>query len=108
MSDFKNKIVVVVNEKLPVGKAMNALSHTMAGFGAYIGKENLIPNKYEDIDGNVHDNISEMPIIVLKAGSNKIRKLRKAAIENLTWERQALKIKEFLQDLVKENLDSIS
>ena len=83
MAKFENKLVAVINEKIEVGKAMNALSHTMLGFGAgAVSKEEIHLNQYVDAQGNVHSNISEMPIVVLKANSNKIRNLRTAAIEN--------------------------
>lgn len=75
------KLVVVIKEKLETGKAMNALAHAMLGFGAaVVGREEVKLNKYEDSEGNIHQNISEMPLIVLKASSNKIRNLRKMAI----------------------------
>lgn len=77
---FGNKLVVVLNEKIETGKAMNALAHAMLGFGATISEPHL--NKYVDAEGNEHKNISEMPIVVLKANSNKIRGLRKLALEH--------------------------
>jgi len=76
------KMVVVLNEKVETGKAMNALAHAMLGFGAgAVTKEDVHLNKYEDVDGNVHENISEMGLIVLRAGSNKIRTIRNKAKE---------------------------
>ncbi|MBI2079471.1 DUF2000 domain-containing protein [Candidatus Micrarchaeota archaeon] len=83
MADFEKRIVVVVKEKLEIGKAMMALAHAMLGFGAgIISKEEVRLNKYEDVEGNVHNNISEMPIVVLKASSGKIRTIRNLAKEN--------------------------
>lgn len=83
MANFDKKLVIVINEKVETGKAMNALSHAMLGFGAgAVTKEDVKLNKYDDADGGVHSNISEMPIVILKANSNKIRNLRKLAIEN--------------------------
>ncbi len=83
MAEFERKLVVVLHEKIEMGKAMNALAHAMLGFGAgVVTKEDVKLNKYEDADGGVHENISEMPIVILKANSNKIRGLRKLAIEN--------------------------
>jgi len=38
-------------------------------------------NKYEDAEGNIHNNISEMGIVVLRAGSNKIRTIKNKAKE---------------------------
>jgi hypothetical protein len=78
---FKHKLVAVMNEKIESGILMNALAHMCIGFGAHLGAESLRLSNYEDADGNSHPNISEMPFIILKANSNKIRTLRQAASE---------------------------
>jgi len=83
MKDFDKKIAVVVNEKVETGKVAMAMAHAMLGFGAgVIKKEDVQLITYNDADGGIHANISAMPIVVLKANSNKIRGLRKLAIEN--------------------------
>lgn len=79
MKPFTNKLVAVVNEKIENGVLMNALAHMCIGFGASLGMESLRLSKYVDADGGVHPNISEMPFIILKTNSNKIRTLRKEA-----------------------------
>jgi len=77
---MEKKLVVIVKDGLEVGKAMNALSFVMMGLGVgLVSKEEIKLNKYEDKDGNVHENISEMGIVVLRAGSNKIRTIRNEA-----------------------------
>ena len=68
-----------MNEKIEPGVIMNALAHMCIGFGSDIGKEPLRLSTYVDADGGVHPNISEMPFMILKANSNKIRNLRKEA-----------------------------
>lgn len=78
---FDNKLVAVMNEKIEPGVIMNALAHMCIGFGAEIGKDHLRLTSYIDADGGIHPNISEMPFMILKANSNKIRGLRQAAIE---------------------------
>ncbi len=78
---FENKLVAVMNEKIEPGVIMNALAHMCIGFGSDIGKEPLRLTNYNDADGSSHPNISEMPFMILKANSNKIRTLRQAAIE---------------------------
>ena len=70
-----------MNEKVEPGVIMNALAHMCIGFGADIGKEPLRLTNYVDADGGSHPHISEMPFMILKANSNKIRGLRLAAIE---------------------------
>lgn len=78
---FSNKLVAVMNEKIEPGVIMNALAHMCIGFGAQIGKALLRLTNYIDADGGSHPNISEMPFMILKANSNKIRALRQAALE---------------------------
>ncbi len=68
-----------MNEKIEPGVIMNALAHMCIGFGSHIGKEPLRLTNYLDKDGGSHPNISEMPFMILKANSNKIKALREAA-----------------------------
>jgi hypothetical protein len=83
MPNFEKKLVAVVNGSLDTGKAMNALSHAMLGFGkGVISDEDAHLNRYDDVDNGAHPNISEMAIVVLQANSDEIRGLRKFAIEN--------------------------
>ncbi len=70
-----------MNEKIEPGVIMNALAHMSIGFGSHIGKEPLRLTNYLDKDNGSHPNISEMPFMILKANSNKIRGLRLAAQE---------------------------
>ena len=78
---FSNKLVAVMNEKIEPGIIMNALAHMCIGFGAAIGKDPLRLTNYIDADGGSHPSISEMPFMILKANSNKIRGLRQLAQE---------------------------
>lgn len=79
--NFDNKLVALMNEKIEPGIIMNALAHMCIGFGSEIGKELLRLTNYMDADGGNHPSISEMPFMILKANSSKIRGLRQAAIE---------------------------
>jgi hypothetical protein len=79
---FANKLVAVMNEKMEPGVIMNALAHMCIGFGSDIGKEPLRLSNYIDADGGSHPNISEMPFMILKANSNKLRALRLAAVQS--------------------------
>ena len=79
---FSNKLVAVMNEKIESGIIMNALAHMCIGFGSEIGKDSLRLCNYIDADGKSHPSISEMPFMILKANSNKIKGLRQAAIES--------------------------
>src|SRR5579885_427929 len=78
---FENKLVAVMNEKIEPGVIMNALAHMCIGFGSEIGKDPLRLTNYIDADGGSHPCISEMPFMILKSNSNKIRSLRQAARE---------------------------
>jgi hypothetical protein len=80
MTQFTHKLVAVMNEKIEPGMVMNALAHMCIGFGADIGKEPLRLTQYVDADKNCHPHISEMPFMILKANSNKIRATRQAAL----------------------------
>ena len=83
MGEFKNKLVAVMNEKKEQGGIMNALAHLCFGMGAGLEDKRMARlTNYRDADGQDHKDVSELPFIVLKANSNKIRELRKAAIEN--------------------------
>lgn len=68
-----------MNEKIEPGIIMNALAHMCIGFGSDIGKDPLRLTNYMNADGGIHPNISEMPFMILKANSNKLRALRLAA-----------------------------
>ncbi len=69
-----------MNEKIESGIIMNALAHMSIGLGASIGKEALRLMTYVDADQGEHPLISEMPFMILKANSNKIRGLRHEAM----------------------------
>jgi hypothetical protein len=77
---FKNKLVAVLNKSIEPGKVMNALAHMCIGLGSAIGQADLRLTKYQDADGGAHPFISEIPFIILSENSNKIRKLRQAAL----------------------------
>ena len=80
--EFQNKLVAVMNKSIEPGKAMNALAHMCIGLGAAIGKAPLRLTDYRDAGNGSHPNISEIPFIILTENSNKIRKLRQAAIDH--------------------------
>ena len=79
---FNNKLVAVMNERVEPGVIMNALAHMCMGFGSSVGIAPLRLTNYIDRDGGSHPHISEMPFMILKANSNKIRGIRQAAIEH--------------------------
>ena len=78
----ENKLVAILNKSTPIGTIMNALAHMSIGFGATLGTKPLALINYYDADDGSHPNISEMPFIILRANSNKIRNLRNDAITN--------------------------
>ena len=80
MNQFENKLVAVLNKSVDPGKVMNSLAHMCVGFGAALGKNELQLVDYKDADNNTHPDISKMPFIILRANSNKIRRLREQAV----------------------------
>lgn len=76
------KFIAVLNEKIPVGKLLNALGHMTAGLTGGKNNENFCFLEYQDKDKNIHPNISHFPFIVVKAeNSNQIKKARQQAID---------------------------
>ncbi|MBU4369412.1 DUF2000 domain-containing protein [Patescibacteria group bacterium] len=84
MQKYPHKLVAVLNEKIGVGVAMNALAHMAVGLGTSFenNKDVLRLIDYTDADGNSHANISELPFIVLKTKDpDQLRELRKELIK---------------------------
>lgn len=77
---FPNKLVAVLNKSIEPGKVMNALAHMCIGLGSGIGRKDLRLSNYHDANGGSHPYISEIPFIILSENSNKIRKIRQAAL----------------------------
>ncbi len=76
MVEFKQKLIAVLNEKIDQGKLMNALAHMSLGLGQSIAnKEELRMTNYKDVDED-HQNISEIPFIILKTNNTKLHELR--------------------------------
>ena len=71
---FENKLVTIVNKEIEVGVAMNAIAHMCIGLGSQLNKEILRLDDYQDKEGNIYPNISQIPFIVLRGKSNEIRK----------------------------------
>lgn len=71
---FENKLVAIINKDIEVGVAMNAIAHMTIGLGAQLNNELLRLNDYQDKDGNIYPNISQMPFIILRGKSGEIRK----------------------------------
>lgn len=75
------KFVAVLNKKIEVGKAMNALAHMTVGLVESYNETDMGVINYADKDGGMHI-ASKYPYIILKAeNSNKIRALRNSLIE---------------------------
>src|SRR6478672_9211854 len=71
---FENKLVAIVNKDIEVGVAMNAIAHMTIGLGAQLNNDLLRLNDYQDKEGNIYPNISQMPFIILRGKSGEIRK----------------------------------
>ena len=79
MSKYENKLVAVMNKSAEPGTIMNALAHLSLGFGAQLGPDELQLIDYETANGETYPAISRLPYIILRANSNKIRKLYEEA-----------------------------
>ena len=75
----KYKLVAVLNKKIEIGRAMNALAHMAVGIGGSTKSNLLRLQDYHDADGEKHPSISDIPFIVLRANSSQIQKLREIA-----------------------------
>lgn len=76
------RFIAVLNEKIEIGRLLNALGHMTAGLvSQFKNVEELCFLQYKDKDGGAHPSISHFPFIVLKAeNSNQLRKVRQEAI----------------------------
>lgn len=76
------RFVAILNEKIEIGRLLNALGHITAGLTSQFKDSNeLCLLQYSDNEGGSHPSISHFPFIVLKAeNSNQIRKARQEAI----------------------------
>lgn len=74
------KTVIVLDEKLAIGDAMNALGHLAIAIGAHADRDDLMGRlELPDQSGMVHRGISKYPCIILCGNRTKIR----AAIETV-------------------------
>src|SRR5438132_6803605 len=78
---FENKLVAMVNKDIEIGIAMNAVAHMTIGLGTQISATDLKLNDYQDKDGNIYPNISQMPFMILRGKSSEIRKAVRLAKE---------------------------
>ncbi len=79
---FENKLVAIVNKDIETGVAMNAIAHMIIGLGAQLNNDLLKLNDYQDKDGNIYPNISQMPFIILRGKSGEIKKAVHSAREH--------------------------
>ena len=76
---LSKKLVAVINEKLDIGVALNALAHMSLGLGTILGPDEALMCDYQDADSISHSSISAYPFIVLKGRPSKIREALAAA-----------------------------
>ncbi|MEZ9232278.1 DUF2000 domain-containing protein [Vibrio amylolyticus] len=77
----KKRFIAVLSKKMELGRSLNVLGHLSVGLSSQLEANESQYVDYEDMDGNLHPNLSHYPFIVLKAdNSNKLRKVREEAI----------------------------
>ncbi|GLR06560.1 hypothetical protein GCM10007906_41480 [Vibrio hyugaensis] len=78
----QKRFVAVISKKVEVGRAVNVLGHLSVSLANQLSDGDAVYTDYQDLDGNVHPNISHYPFIVLRAdNSSKIRKLRQEVLD---------------------------
>lgn len=80
---INHKFIVVLNKRLEPGVALNAAAHLAAGLVSQADESTLKNMKFIDFtdkDGGIHPKISALSLIVLRAKSNEIRKVRNEAV----------------------------
>lgn len=79
----QKRFVAVLSKKIDTGRALNVLGHLSVAVSNLLEEGEAQFVDYIDNNDNVHPSISHYPFIVLKAdNSNKLRKLKEAAMEN--------------------------
>ncbi len=83
------KFVAVINEKIEMGKALNAIAHMSLGLANIADdetKEKMSFIDFPDKDDEVHKSISGLSLIVLKGRNGEIKKVRnQLAEENILF-----------------------
>jgi hypothetical protein len=74
------KIVVVLEENLSCGIALNTTAHMLAKLGSLVPE--MMGKSPKDKSGIVHSGIPQYPNIVLKASSRRIKEIIRKAREN--------------------------
>lgn len=82
-TQLTHKFAAILNKKIPSPKLFNALGHMAVGLaGSYPNHLEMRFDTYEDQNGGLHKNISDLPFIILQAdNSNQVRTLRKQLLE---------------------------
>lgn len=73
------KIVVLIDEAIPVGKAMNAIGHVSLSAGRYLDESWMGKPLIVDATNHSHRGITKFPLIALKSNAEEIKQLAEKA-----------------------------
>ncbi len=78
------KIVALLDEATPIGKAMNALGHISFSAGRYLDESWMGQPRIVDASQHTHVGIAKYPLIVLKSNAAEIKTIiEKAKLEGI-------------------------
>lgn len=80
----KYKFVAVINEKIEIGKALNAIAHmalSLVNIADEETREKMSFIDFPDKDNELHKSISGLSLIVLKGRNGEIKKVRRQLAE---------------------------
>ena len=86
--EFDTKIKVILRERLEPWQELNVTAFLISGIA---GTQNIVGDAYVDADGVKYLPMSQQPIVILSAGSEKLSEVMQKATEKGNGKRQRKK-----------------